>query len=82
MAFEGLIHDVKLDPHTHPITVLMHCIKYMMDWVRPVGQPALDGMKGFGFWISVHFRYTQPAKELTDMRLPIRRHGQEAAHES
>ena len=50
------------------VTELMHFLKYMMDWVRPVGHAALDKMKWLSFWISVQVRYTHPAREVKAMR--------------
>ena len=67
MALDGLIQDVKLEPHGHPITDLMHFLKNMIDWVRPVVHAALDKMKGLSFWISAQVRYTHPAREVKDM---------------
>ena len=66
MALDGLIQDVKMEPH--PVTDLMHFLKYMMDWVRPAVHAAIDKMKGLSFWISVHVRYTHPAREVKDMK--------------
>ena len=68
MALDGLIQDVKLEPHTHPITYIIHFLRYMMDSVLPIVHATLDKMKGLSFWISMQVRYTHPAKELTDMR--------------
>ena len=39
-----------------------------MDWVRPAVHAALDKMKGLSFWISVHVRYTHPAREVKDTK--------------
>ena len=51
MALDWLIQDLTLEQHTHSIIELMQFLKYMMDWVRPVGPAALDKMKGLSFWI-------------------------------
>ena len=41
MALDGLIQDVKLEPHPHPITDLMHFLKCMMDGcVQPCTPPS------------------------------------------
>ena len=56
MALDGLIQDVKMEPHPPPVTDLMHFLKYMMDWVLPVMHAALDKMNGLSLWISVHVR--------------------------
>ena len=68
MALAGLVQDVNLEPHPHPVTDLMHFLKYMMDCVRPVGHAALDKMKGLSFWISLQVRYNHPAREVKDMK--------------
>ena len=59
---------MKIEPHPHPITDLVHFLKDMMDWVRPVVHATLDKMKGLSFWISVQVRYTHPAGDVKDMR--------------
>ena len=67
MTFDGLIQDVKLEPHLHPITDLMHLLKNLMDCVRPVLHAALEAMKSLSLWISVQVRYSDPGKELREM---------------
>ena len=68
MALDGLIQDVKMEPHPHPVTDLMHFLKYPMDWLPPANHAALDKMKGLSFWISVQVRKTHPAREVKDMK--------------
>ena len=68
MALDGLIQDVKMEPHPHPVTNLMHFLKDMMDWLRPTVHAALDKMKGLSFWISFQLRYTDHAREVKDMK--------------
>ena len=60
MVLDGLIQDVKFEPHPHPITDLMHFLKCMMDWVRPAVHATLDTMKGLSFWILFQMRYAPP----------------------
>ena len=68
MALDGLVLDVKLEPHPHPVTDLMLFLKYMMEWVRPFVHAVLDKRKGLSFLISVQVRYTDPASEVKDLK--------------
>ena len=68
MAFKGLVQDVNLEPHPHPVTELKPFLTFMMDWVSPIVPASLDKPKGFCFCMSVQVRYAHPASEVKDMR--------------
>ena len=51
MALDGVSKDVKMEPQPHPLTVVMHILKYMMEWLRPAVHAALDKMRGLSFLI-------------------------------
>ena len=75
MALDGLMEVVKLEPHPHPVTDLMHFLEEMMDWLRQIVQAILDKAKGLTIWISVQVRSTQPDREIKDMRRQYRHTG-------